>query len=234
MGYEKKILKEGSGKSPKTGDTVTVHCTGYGKNNDITKKFWSTKDPGQEPFSFEIGQGNVIKAWDQGVATMKVGEFASITASPDFAYGARGFKAWGIMENATLKFDIELLKTTAPRGQIRASHILVKHRESRRLASWRDENGVEIKKRSVDDADKILMDYLKTIKSSGDAKGTFAAIAKKNSDCSSGPRNSGDLGVFGPGQMQKAFEDGAYALSVEEISGIVHSGSGSHIIMRTA
>jgi FKBP-type peptidyl-prolyl cis-trans isomerase len=49
-----------------------VHCTGYGKNKDLAVPFWSTKDAGQQPFEFVIGQGNVIKAWDEGVATMKV------------------------------------------------------------------------------------------------------------------------------------------------------------------
>lgn len=110
MGYDKVILKEGSGSKPKVGDTVVVHCTGYGKNNDLKAKFWSTKDPGQEPFSFAIGKGNVIKAWDQGVMTMSLGEVARITATPDYAYGAGGFPAWGIMPNATLVFEIEVLK----------------------------------------------------------------------------------------------------------------------------
>ena len=63
MGYEKVVQKEGSGPKPSKGQTVTVHCTGYGKNGDLTQKFWSTKDPGQEPFSFKIGMGQVIKAW---------------------------------------------------------------------------------------------------------------------------------------------------------------------------
>lgn len=53
-----------------SGKKVTVHCTGYGKNNDLSQKFWSTKDPGQEPFSFIIGRGMVIKGWDEGVLTM--------------------------------------------------------------------------------------------------------------------------------------------------------------------
>jgi FKBP-type peptidyl-prolyl cis-trans isomerase 2 len=44
--------------------------TGYGKNNDLSVKFWSTKDPGQEPFSFTIGKGQVIKGWDEGVMSM--------------------------------------------------------------------------------------------------------------------------------------------------------------------
>lgn len=54
--------------------------------------------------------GKVIKAWDEGVAGMKLGERALIKATPDYAYGAGGFPAWGIMPNSTLHFDIEVLK----------------------------------------------------------------------------------------------------------------------------
>mmetsp|Transcript_27116 Transcript_27116/g.37855 ORF Transcript_27116/g.37855 Transcript_27116/m.37855 type:complete len:117 (+) Transcript_27116:29-379(+) len=109
--WTKEILVEGKGSTPKTGETVTVHCTGYGKNGDLDKKFWSTKDPGQKPFSFTIGKGQVIKAWDIGVATMKVGERAKIKAQPSYAYGSGGFPAWGIMPNSVLVFDIELLSS---------------------------------------------------------------------------------------------------------------------------
>ena len=54
-------MKEGAGSTPQQGQTVTVHCTGYGKDTDLNKVFWSTKDPGQKPFSFQIGVGQVIK-----------------------------------------------------------------------------------------------------------------------------------------------------------------------------
>lgn len=62
MGFEKILEKVGNGVLPKAGQTVTVHCTGFGKNGDLTQKFWSTKDAGQQPFSFVIGRGQVIKA----------------------------------------------------------------------------------------------------------------------------------------------------------------------------
>lgn len=70
MGFEKTILREGTGAQVPKGKSVTVHCTGFGKNNDLSQKFWSTKDPGQQPFTFNIGRGQVIKGWDEGVLTM--------------------------------------------------------------------------------------------------------------------------------------------------------------------
>jgi len=66
--------------------------------------------PPPPPLVFaEIGHGNVIKGWDEGVLTMKVGEKAMIKCTPDYAYGAGGFPAWGIMPNSELHFEIEVL-----------------------------------------------------------------------------------------------------------------------------
>jgi FKBP-type peptidyl-prolyl cis-trans isomerase len=110
-GFVKQIIKEGTEKrSPTRGKSVTVHCTGYGKDGDLSVPFWSTKDKGQTTFTFNIGRGQVIKCWDEGCMTMKVGEIARITCSPDYGYGAEGFEAWGIMPNSELIFEIELLK----------------------------------------------------------------------------------------------------------------------------
>eukprot|EP00640_Fibrocapsa_japonica_P005828 CAMPEP_0113933664 /NCGR_PEP_ID=MMETSP1339-20121228/917_1 /TAXON_ID=94617 /ORGANISM="Fibrocapsa japonica" /LENGTH=114 /DNA_ID=CAMNT_0000935067 /DNA_START=58 /DNA_END=399 /DNA_ORIENTATION=+ /assembly_acc=CAM_ASM_000762 len=109
MGVQKTMKREGNGTRPQSGQQVTVHCTGFGKNRDLSQKFWSTKDPGQEPFTFQIGMGSVIKGWDEGVMTMSIGEIASLHCSPDYAYGAGGFPAWGIMPNSELVFEIELL-----------------------------------------------------------------------------------------------------------------------------
>ncbi|KAJ1428412.1 hypothetical protein B484DRAFT_329507 [Ochromonadaceae sp. CCMP2298] len=114
MGYTKEIMRAGgqpgiAGARPTLGSKVTVHCTGYGKNNDLSQKFWGTKDDGQKPFTFTIGKGQVIKGWDEGVLTMAVGEIARITCTPEYAYGASGFPAWGILPNSTLMFEIELL-----------------------------------------------------------------------------------------------------------------------------
>ncbi|KAL5563878.1 hypothetical protein UlMin_033625 [Ulmus minor] len=78
MGVEKEVLRAGNGPKPVPGQKVTVHCTGYGKNGDLSQKFWSTKDPGQQPFAFKIGQGSVIKGWDEGVLGMQLGEVAHL------------------------------------------------------------------------------------------------------------------------------------------------------------
>ena len=109
MGVTKEVVQNAAAgaQRPSKGQLVTVHCTGIVKESG--KKFWSTKDPGQQPFSFNIGLGKVIKGWDEGVMTMAVGEHANLTCTPDYAYGAAGFPSWGIPPNATLIFQIELL-----------------------------------------------------------------------------------------------------------------------------
>ena len=98
----------GTGASPKSGQTAVVHYTGYlNDNGKKGKKFDSSVDRGQ-PFEFPIGQGRVIKGWDEGVATMKVGGKRMLIIPPALGYGAQG--AGGVIPpNATLIFDVELL-----------------------------------------------------------------------------------------------------------------------------
>jgi len=97
-------LAEGNGAMPKAGDRVTVHYTGWLTDGS---KFDSSVDRGQ-PFVFVIGRGQVISGWDQGVATMKVGDKVRLTIPPELGYGARG--AGGVIPpNATLIFEVELL-----------------------------------------------------------------------------------------------------------------------------
>jgi FKBP-type peptidyl-prolyl cis-trans isomerase len=106
-GVEKELIQQGNGPKPKRGDQITVHCTGL--LAETGKKFWSTKDPGQKPFSFKVGIGQVISGWDEGCLTMAKGEIARLKLAPHKGYGAQGFPAWGISPNAPLIFDIEVL-----------------------------------------------------------------------------------------------------------------------------
>ncbi|KAG5349693.1 Peptidyl-prolyl cis-trans isomerase ssp-1 [Termitomyces sp. T112] len=110
-------------------------------------------------------------------------------------------------------------------GQVRASHLLVKHRDSRRPSSWKEANITRTKEEAIE----ILKGYENEIAGS---QGRFAEVANKHSDCSS-HSNGGDLGWFGRGQMQKPFEEAAYALKVGEFSPIISTDSGVHIVMRT-
>ena len=98
------ITKPGTGQQPKPGDTVAVHYTGT--LTDGTK-FDSSRDRG-EPIEFPLGQGRVIKGWDEGIARMKVGEQAVLVIPPSIGYGARG--AGGVIPpDATLIFIVELV-----------------------------------------------------------------------------------------------------------------------------
>ncbi|XP_053738255.1 peptidyl-prolyl cis-trans isomerase Fkbp12-like isoform X2 [Synchiropus splendidus] len=105
MGVQVETLKPGDGATfPRGGQTVTVHYVGTLTNG---QKFDSSRDRGK-PFQFKIGQGQVIRGWDEGVAQMSVGQMAKLICSPDYAYGARGFPPL-IPANATLVFEVELL-----------------------------------------------------------------------------------------------------------------------------
>ncbi|CAL5324290.1 unnamed protein product [Camellia sinensis] len=113
--------------------------------------------------------------------------------------------------------------------KVRASHILIKHQGSRRKASWKDPEGQVIMNTTRESAVSQLKSLRNDI-AAGKLK--FDDVAARYSDCSSAKRG-GDLGPFGRGQMQKPFEEATYALKVGEISDIVDTDSGVHIIMRT-
>ncbi|TWW58899.1 Peptidyl-prolyl cis-trans isomerase NIMA-interacting 1, partial [Takifugu flavidus] len=107
---------------------------------------------------------------------------------------------------------------------VQCSHILVKHNRSRRPSSWRQQTVTRTKEEALE----IILGYIEDIKSGKE----FEVLASQFSDCSSA-RNNGNLGLFGRGQMQKPFEDAAFALKVGDMSGPVSTESGVHIILRT-
>ncbi len=108
-GLKYEELKSGKGDEAVSGKTVVVHYTGWLLNGDkIGDKFDSSVDRGQ-PFTFELGKGQVIKGWDEGVAKMKVGGKRKLTIPPDLAYGKNG-AGDKIKPDSTLVFEVELLE----------------------------------------------------------------------------------------------------------------------------
>lgn len=104
-------LQPGNGPAVAAGQTAVVHYTGWlyaeGTPDNKGRKFDSSRDR-REPFGFEVGAGEVIKGWDQGVAGMQVGGQRRLVIPPELGYGSRG--AGGVIPGgATLVFDVELV-----------------------------------------------------------------------------------------------------------------------------
>jgi peptidyl-prolyl cis-trans isomerase A (cyclophilin A) len=103
-GLEYIEVEAGTGEQAQAGKTVSVHYTGKFQDG----KVFDTSVPRGEPIEFELGRGNVIKGWDEGIALMKVGGKAQLIIPPNLAYGERG--AGGVIPpNSTLVFDVELV-----------------------------------------------------------------------------------------------------------------------------
>lgn len=107
LSYEDTLV--GTGASPQQAQTCVMHYTGWlWTDGNKGAKFDSSVDRGR-PFSFKLGVGQVIKGWDEGVSSMKVGGKRTLLIPPNLGYGAAG--AGGVIPpNATLLFDVELLE----------------------------------------------------------------------------------------------------------------------------
>lgn len=123
--------------------------------------------------------------------------------------------------------------TLSSSGEVQVRHILKKHRGSRRPASWRNPNITQSKDESIQQIQGYLQQLKDTLSNEGfpAMHDLFQKIAFQESDCGSHEKG-GDLGLFGRGAMQKPFEEASFALNVGELSGIVDTDSGIHIILR--
>ncbi|KAJ1486923.1 hypothetical protein T484DRAFT_1618378 [Baffinella frigidus] len=114
-----------------------------------------------------------------------------------------------------------------------ALHILVKHQKSRRTSSWKDKEGkVSPRARQATAAVQTLRDKLAGLEGKA-LRAEFANVARRESDCSSAVKG-GDLETFRRGAMQPPFDKAAFALKVGEMSEVIETDSGSHIILRTS
>jgi NIMA-interacting peptidyl-prolyl cis-trans isomerase 1 len=141
-----------------------------------------------------------------------------------------------VHENGTKQWEypnvVKQTTTSAAPEQVRVLHILRKHSGSRRPSSWRVENITISKAEAIDQIQQWRIALQKCSDASA-LQQMFEDIASKESDCSSAHKH-GDLGFFGRGAMQKSFEDASFSLAVGQMSDIVDSDSGIHIILRIA
>lgn len=123
-------------------------------------------------------------------------------------------------------------KTTTP-SQVRVLHILKKHKDSKRPASWRSHNRpiTITKEQAREELDGLLEILREDADNPSNLIATFKELASQESDCSSAKRK-GDLGMFGRKKMRPEFEEAAFGLDVDQLSGIVETASGVHILLR--
>uniref|UniRef100_A0A7S4DLK4 peptidylprolyl isomerase n=1 Tax=Lotharella globosa TaxID=91324 RepID=A0A7S4DLK4_9EUKA len=106
----------GTGRRPVKGQEVQLHCKGWLMKSK--KVFWNTREKKGDghkikPYKFRVGVGKVIKGWDAGVLSMRLGEKAIIVCTGSYGYGLKGNIKWGIPPNADLEFEMELLHIDA-------------------------------------------------------------------------------------------------------------------------
>jgi len=171
---------------------------------------WVVKHSQSKNLPYYFNEAEKISRWEppQGTDTDKLKE-----------YMATNHSAPAIRPDPSMNGAVH-------EGKIRAAHLLVKHRDSRRPSSWRE---AEIT-RSKDEAMSIILAHEARIRSGQVGLGDLAI---SESDCSSA-RKMGDLGFFGKGDMQKEFEEAAFALKPGEVSHVVETASGLHLIERLA
>ena len=186
MSFTVEKLNQGTGPVVPKGAFVTVHYHGTLLDGTV---FDSSVQKGR-PFKFQVGVGQVIRGWDEGICQLQKGQKAVLTCPPDYAYGSRG--AGGVIPpNATLKFEVELLDFSTP---VRCSHILLKHINSRNpFDRLRNKQVTRSKEEAIEGIQQIRASILK-----GE---DFSKLAATFSECGSA-QSGGDLGHFGPGQMQ--------------------------------
>lgn len=216
-------IAAGEGAEAKEGDTVSVNYTGTLSDGTV---FDASSTRGR-PIDFKLGAGQVIKGWDQGIAGMKVGGKRTLVIPPSLAYGERS--RGKIPANSTLTFEVELVDIKAPGAagavekspKIGARHILIQW-----IGCDRAPSSVV---RTREQARRVAEDVLARAKRGDD----LARLAVEFSDEPGASSRGGSLGRFGRGQMVGAFEEVAFNLKPGEISGIVETPFGFHIIQRT-
>ena len=152
-GFKVEKLNEGSGETPKVGAFVTAHYHGTLMDGTV---FDSSVQKGR-PFKFQIGVGQVIRGWDEGMIQLSRGQKAVLTCPPEYAYGEQG--AGGVIPpNATLKFEVEMIDFESP---VRCSHILLKHTGSRNPVVRHKGTTVTRSKQEAIDGIKQIIEALK-------------------------------------------------------------------------
>jgi NIMA-interacting peptidyl-prolyl cis-trans isomerase 1 len=171
----------------------------------------------------DFGRGQMQRPFEEATFALQIGELSPVVDTDSGLH-------------VILRLPLRSAPATerpakkARAAQVRAAHLLLKTTSSRNPVSRRTNSQIMLAPAA---AQTELEGYRAEIVASADPHKAFAAKAKARSDCSSFS-SGGDLGNFGPGQMQKPFEDASFALDVGEISGIVESDSGLHIILRLA
>ncbi|KAG0218328.1 cytochrome P450 monooxygenase 9 [Mortierella sp. GBA43] len=148
----KKILREGDGDSPIPKSNVNVHYVGTLFTNG--EKFDSSRDR-NSAFKFQLGVGQVIKGWDEGVKTMKIGELAELVCSPEYAYGETGSPP-KIPGNSTLKFEVELLGFQEPADNPTSKLAIAKKKKDQGNASFKSGDNKAAAQAYKEGADLLL------------------------------------------------------------------------------